>query len=332
MSTSAGFCPECGLLLEVEGRPRPSCSCGFVRYRNPAVGVAVVVRDEEGRVLLGRRAKGAYTGFWCIPCGYVEWDEDVRDAARREFAEETGLEVQLGRTEAVHSNFHNPKQHTVGIWFAGTVTGGALHPLDGELSELAYFNPAQPPALAFPTDRLVLEQLAADIAGRADPRALIDHATDGRRCDVTPLFADAAALRVVSERLAIPFRGAGVGAVAAIDALGFILGTSIARELGTGVIAVRKGGKLPVASTVREQFVDYSGEQKQLEIRRDAIAPGTHVLIVDEWVETGAQITAAATLIEHAGAVVAGIAAINIDDTPGTRRLRERYRCIDLGG
>jgi len=158
-----GYCPDCGtaLTFDPEGRERPRCgNCGFVRYRNPIVGVAVVVRDADGRVLLGRRAKGDYAGKWCIPCGYVEWDEDVRTAAEREFFEETGLQVRAGDVVAVHSNFHNPKQHTVGIWFQGEVLGGELQPLDGELDALAYVAPGDPPELAFPTDALVLNQLA----------------------------------------------------------------------------------------------------------------------------------------------------------------------------
>lgn len=158
------FCPDCGQALHgnVRGGSRyPSCTrCGFVRYRNPIVGVAVVVRDAERRVLMGRRAKGEYAGLWCIPCGYVEWDEDVREAAEREFREETGLTVRAGEAVAVHSNFHNRKQHTVGIWFAGTVLGGDLHPVDQELDLLEYHDPADPPPLAFPTDSLVLRQLA----------------------------------------------------------------------------------------------------------------------------------------------------------------------------
>ncbi|MGE5594480.1 MAG: NUDIX domain-containing protein, partial [Hyphomicrobiales bacterium] len=99
-------------------------------------------------------------GKWCIPCGYVEWDEEVRAAAEREFAEETGLSVRAGDVVAVHSNFHNPKQHTVGIWFEGELLGGELHPVDGELDELRWVDPADPPELAFPTDALVLQQLA----------------------------------------------------------------------------------------------------------------------------------------------------------------------------
>ena len=140
---------------------RPVCpSCGYVVYRNPAVGVAVVLRDEDGRVLMGKRASGVYEGLWCIPCGYVEWDEDVRDAARREFLEETGLEVELGDIVAVHSNFHLRDKQTVGIWFEGRVIGGVMHPVDGEFTELQFCEPVAPPPLAFPTDGLVLAQLA----------------------------------------------------------------------------------------------------------------------------------------------------------------------------
>jgi ADP-ribose pyrophosphatase YjhB (NUDIX family) len=124
------------------------------------VGVAVIIRDEAGRVLMGRRAQGRYAGLWCIPCGRLEWDEDVREEAVREFLEETGLEVELDGVAAVHSNFHDPERQTVGIWFDGHVTGGHLHPADGELSELGYFDPAAPPPLAFPTDALVLRELA----------------------------------------------------------------------------------------------------------------------------------------------------------------------------
>jgi ADP-ribose pyrophosphatase YjhB (NUDIX family) len=123
--------------------------------------VAIVVRDLEGRVLMGRRAYGTWAGLWCIPCGAVEWDEHVRGAAEREFLEETGLEVRTGQVIAVHSNFHQPERHSVGIWFAGEVVGGELGPGDGELTETAYFDPASPPELAFPTDALVLAQLAA---------------------------------------------------------------------------------------------------------------------------------------------------------------------------
>ena len=165
------FCPHCGEGLQLRergGRPRPTCpACGYVHFRNPAVGVAVVILDGP-RVLLGRRSRGGYEGQWCIPCGYVEWGEEAREAARREFLEETGLQVAVEGVCAVHSNFHNPQSLTVGIWFRGTITGG--HPTAGDdLDVVAYFHLGDlPQALAFPTDLLVLEQLRREVLGEGD--------------------------------------------------------------------------------------------------------------------------------------------------------------------
>ena len=133
--------------------------------RRPSVGVAIVVRDELGRVLLGKRAVGWGVGEWCIPCGSLEWGEEVRAAAERELLEETGLRARAGEVVAVHSNFHEPERLTVGIWFAGDDVEGAPFPADGELSEIGYFDPAEPPPLAFPTDALVLAQLAEEGSG-----------------------------------------------------------------------------------------------------------------------------------------------------------------------
>lgn len=128
--------------------------------RYPTVGVAVIIRDAGGRILLGRRAHGRYAGLWCIPCGRLEWDEDVRAGAVREFKEETGLDVKLGEVAAVHSNFHDIERQTVGIWFWGEVTTGEPHPADSEFSELGWYAPGEPPELAFPTDAVVLRDLA----------------------------------------------------------------------------------------------------------------------------------------------------------------------------
>jgi 8-oxo-dGTP diphosphatase len=153
-------CPKCGgklTLGENKDPNKPLCrDCGFVFYQNPIVGVAaILIRDKK--ILLGRRV-GSYEGKWCIPCGYVEWDEDVYDATKREFKEETGLEIDIEGVYHVLSNFHNPKQHTVGLWFLGREVGGILK-ADDDLDKIEFFHYKDIPELAFPTDRIILEKL-----------------------------------------------------------------------------------------------------------------------------------------------------------------------------
>jgi ADP-ribose pyrophosphatase YjhB (NUDIX family) len=163
------FCPKCGGSLAyqpVKERERLKCQqCGYIFYENPIVGVAVIVQDPNGSVLLGRRsAESTYPGLWCIPCGYVEYNEDVRAAAYREFTEETGLEVVLGDVFTVLSNFHNPQTHTVGIWFIGKIAGGSPQAGD-ELDAIDWFSLGNRPPLAFPTDAVVLSMLERKLAG-----------------------------------------------------------------------------------------------------------------------------------------------------------------------
>ncbi len=162
------YCPLCGSAFThgmIHARERLVCPvCHFIFWQNPVVGVAVIIIDQQC-IVLARRSRGVYQGAWCIPCGYVEYDEDVRQAAQREFQEETGLVVAVGDVYAVNSNFHNPDSHSVGIWFRGTVLGGTLRP-DDDVDAVAYVPlQALPDNLAFPTDRLVLTQLQRDYMG-----------------------------------------------------------------------------------------------------------------------------------------------------------------------
>lgn len=161
------FCPYCATRLVMRpilDKERPVCEpCGYVQFLSPVAGVAAVIRDGEGRVLLARNAR---TQDWHLPSGYVEWHEDVRDAVRRELEEELGLQVDVGRIVAVHTNIDSPDRCTVGIWFAAEVTGGQLdirQPHEVDAAE--YFALDNVPQMAYANDQRVVDQLRSDAAG-----------------------------------------------------------------------------------------------------------------------------------------------------------------------
>jgi 8-oxo-dGTP diphosphatase len=94
------FCPRCAHPLEdrfVFERTRRVCpACGFVFWREHKVAAAAVV-ERDGQVLLVRRTMTPGQGRWTIPGGFVEFDEDPREAVVREVWEETGYPVEIVR-------------------------------------------------------------------------------------------------------------------------------------------------------------------------------------------------------------------------------------------
>ncbi|MEO3757622.1 adenine phosphoribosyltransferase [Mycobacterium sp. B14F4] len=125
--------------------------------------------------------------------------------------------------------------------------------------------------------------------------------------DLTPLLADARGLAAVTDALAES--ASGVDLVAGIDARGFLLGAAVALRLGTGVLAIRKGGKLPPPVHSERYALEYG--TATLEIPADGIdLTGRTVLIIDDVLATGGTAAAAVRLLGHAGAAVTGAAVL----------------------
>jgi adenine phosphoribosyltransferase len=124
--------------------------------------------------------------------------------------------------------------------------------------------------------------------------------------DITPLLADGAALSAVVAALAA---GHGpVDKVAGIEARGFILAASVACQLGSGFVPVRKQGRLPGPTYAQSYQLEYG--TATIEVHQDAFSPGERVLIIDDVLATGGTAQAAIDLVRQAGAEVAGIAVI----------------------
>lgn len=158
MSRIARFCPMCGGVLELHdrfGHQRPVCAaCGHVVFFDPKVAVAVLVIQDE-RVLLVRRANDPLKGYWALPAGFIEWNEDPQEAARRECLEETGLRVEI---DGLLEVFHTPDDGGLAdlvIAYAAHVTGGSLVAAD-DADAVGWFSRADLPPPAFlPSQRLL---------------------------------------------------------------------------------------------------------------------------------------------------------------------------------
>jgi adenine phosphoribosyltransferase len=125
--------------------------------------------------------------------------------------------------------------------------------------------------------------------------------------DLTPLFADRRGLAAVTDALADVASGADL--IAGVDARGFLVGGAVATRLGTGVLAIRKGGKLP--PPVRTEQYDLEYGTATLEIPADGIElAGRSVVIVDDVLATGGTVVAARRLLEDGGARVTAAAVV----------------------
>lgn len=122
--------------------------------------------------------------------------------------------------------------------------------------------------------------------------------------DITPVLRDGELLREVVAEMCRPFRESRVTHVLGIEARGFILGGAVATALGAGFAPARKPGKLPWERTTQTYDLEYGSDS--LEAHRDALSPGSRVLVVDDVLATGGTAHAAGQLVGALGAVLVG--------------------------
>jgi adenine phosphoribosyltransferase len=124
--------------------------------------------------------------------------------------------------------------------------------------------------------------------------------------DITPLLADAAALRTCTDALLAPFAG-GFDVVAGIEARGFLLAGAAAIAAESGLVPIRKAGKLPRPAAAVSYALEYGTAEIEM---HDDLAPGARVLLLDDVLATGGTIAAARELVERLGGTVIGTAVL----------------------
>ncbi len=144
--------------------------------------------------------------------------------------------------------------------------------------------------------------------------------------DPTSIYINAKAFGDLLDYLQADLATVEFDVVAGLDAMGFVLGAGLAARRNVGFLPIRKAGKLCV-DTDSVEFGNYSGRVQNMEMRTPAFAPGTRVLLADQWVETGGTMDGAIRLVERQEGIVAGLAAIAIEENDHTLGYRERYAC-----
>ncbi len=150
--------------------------------------------------------------------------------------------------------------------------------------------------------------------------------------DPTTIFENNEAFHNLVIDLSKPFKNNEFNTVVGLESLGLIIGGAVAFYMNKRFVAMRKGNKIPVDDKykLKSSFVDYSGNQKEFEIRKDSIHKGDKILIVDDWVETGTQAKVAIELIEKLGGKVIGISALCFENNINTRELFTKYKCFGI--
>lgn len=145
--------------------------------------------------------------------------------------------------------------------------------------------------------------------------------------DPTSIYINAVAFQDLLDDLIADLAGVAFDVVGGCDAMGFVLGAGLAARTGRGFLPVRKAGKLCV-ETDAVSFTNYSGRTQNMEMRQPAFAPGTRVLLVDQWIQTGGTMEAAIALVERQGGIVAGLATIAMETCPATTGFAARFPVV----
>jgi 8-oxo-dGTP diphosphatase len=159
-NTDFNYCPRCGTPViekDLYGRLRAVCpQCEWIHFLDPKVAAAVLI-EQDGRVLLVRRAGEPFRGFWSLPAGFINGGEDPGEAAVRECLEETGLTVRVTRVLDIISGKEHARGADFIIVYQAEVISGELK-ADDDADAVEWFERGKLPQLAFRATQVVLSR------------------------------------------------------------------------------------------------------------------------------------------------------------------------------
>lgn len=132
-------------------------------YPRPAVTVDAILVSPQNSVLLIERGREPFKGKWALPGGFIEMDEELETACRRELEEETGIRVGVVKQFRAYGGVNrDPRHRTISVLFYA-YTDSELTPCAGDDAAKAQWFPLnQLPKLAFDHQE-ILEEFKAEI-------------------------------------------------------------------------------------------------------------------------------------------------------------------------
>ena len=156
------FCPRCGGELQGDTARLECSACGFVVYASSKPTASALVLDDDGRILLARRAIEPYRGYWDLPGGFLEEGEHPVDGVRREIREETGLDIEPLEFLGVWTDRYggdSTAEATLNFYYTAKLGEGELRPAD-DISDARWFAPDELP----PVDEIAFDNVPQVLA------------------------------------------------------------------------------------------------------------------------------------------------------------------------
>ena len=160
------FCPKCGSknFLINSNYSKKCLDCSFEYFKNPIIGVAVLVYNESGKILCLQRERNPGKGLLGLPGGFVDLGESIEEAAIREVKEETGIEIEnLKLVDNIPNSYiySEMEQAPLDFYFTANITKNAiLKEQKGETSHLRFVSPKEinPDSFAMESTRIYLKK------------------------------------------------------------------------------------------------------------------------------------------------------------------------------
>ena len=160
MKREKKFCAYCGNQIAREikdGKLRDFCKhCNAIFYENPLPVACCIVANDNREILFVQRKKDPYKNMWCLPIGFAETGEEIKDAALRELKEETGFDgsiIRLIDVDTIDNYFYG----SLGIvTYEAKIIGGDIHPGDDAV-DARFFSIGAHPDLAWSSNEKALK-------------------------------------------------------------------------------------------------------------------------------------------------------------------------------